>query len=205
MRAFLDAPLPYPEAEALAETPVLWQLGPITLRVPLFSFHKLKRFNQLAGLLKVTPPQEIPLSLLNLMTQGQTGGDMASLKTTLTHWQADPTLGGFDIDTLAALLLSVSDPVDPESAAENLRAWGQENGVDLDVPNDPRRQPQAMRQALATLAQHELSVSDAVALIEKLVEVNARTEKKRRGENGARREVSPRKALWSQLVSGGSG
>jgi hypothetical protein len=201
----LTIPIPYPERLALGETPVSWQLGEIPMVTPLMSYARLQEFHRLANHLRLMPPGQTPQSLLVLMERLQDHPEqIQELRQGLR------ALGrGFRtpdaLDTLAALLVAISDPDDLASAADTLRRWSADSGMDLAIPEDPRQAPAAMRNAMRDYAMHTLTVEDCIDVVEALVEVNTRLAKKLRGVGRQGRDHgSPRKAFWSQLLPGAS-
>lgn len=185
------SPLPFPEPAALEQAPVKWDLGSgaqrIAMRTPLFSLHRYGIFESACRAVKFTlfaiPDSEIGLDRIVVMMEEDGVKKNESKKSGMADFLRESIEGfkrewGVIPQTLAEILIAVSDPADLAKAADVLRAWCTAKGMPWDVPDDPEKHPEQMRDLLVQYVCHACDIAELVLTLEYLQKINTYVKKK---------------------------
>lgn len=200
--AEMFTPIPMAADDVRENAPIRYRLGEIEMCVPLFSMYRFKAFDRACRLLPyiIIDDQAIPFhKIMNL--EGESGKLASTIRHTLQFWRNAGTLPG-DIDDLAALVVLVSDPADPEHALRVLKSWIANTGCVIPVPDDARDLVN-LRVAVHRWLQHTASMDDLALILDQIRSVNLTFKKKLLGvqvvKTKERDSTSPQKKLLSGL------
>jgi hypothetical protein len=187
------SPLPFPEPAALEQAPVKWDLGSgaqrISMRAPLFSLHRYGIFESACRAVKFAlgaiPDAEIGLDRIVVLMEedglkknpDKRSGMAEFLRESIENFKRE---WGVIPQSLAEILIAVSDPADLKQATKVLSAWCKAKGMPWDIPSEPEKHPEQIRDLLVQYVCHACDIAELVLTLEYLQKINTYVKKKLR-------------------------
>lgn len=184
MHAKFETSIPMPEEQALANAPVRWKMGRISMATPLFTLQAFNAFDKMVRAIKFEMltsegPAEVSLHKAIEISESNEEVSLAEfLKEALYAWNDayphTPTPAN-----MAKLICSLSYPADKEKARGVLLDYFAGKGIAIDGIEDDELQ---LRRALARYAEYNVPVTDLIDITNKLIRINTEVKKKLREE-----------------------
>jgi len=196
-----------PEAEALTNAPVRWDLGEglqrIRMATPLFTFAAYELFNKVTRAIKFRMAQGEEITLKAMLSAGESNEDLPVNDMITEALQKFHDTHGSLPGNISDLIIMISAPVNEQEATEQLDRWGNSLGLgkfSLAGSGSQFWHPDHdLKQALMLYCKHTLSVASCVLLLSQIQQVNTEIKKKLLAE--PRALVAKPKSAFRNLLS----
>lgn len=204
IEAILRTPVPMPEADALAQAPVKWDLGKghrrIRMAVPLFTFATLELFNLVTRAIKFRLAAGEELTLSRMLAHGESDDESVVNDMIAEALQRFYDEYKFLPQNLADLIIALSSPINEDETREILDEWGVEKGLGQFSSKgegfwNPAKDIQG---ALMLYAKHTVSIASCIHLLEQLKTLQTDVKKKLLEEQAAP-EAAPKSPFQKAL------